>query len=79
MVIAHELGHAKNHDVLLGTRARARSGAVGAVGVLALLLDSAPAAPAVGHRGAADPAVVALVLALAGLGRLRWSARSRTP
>ena len=66
-MIAHELGHAKNQDVLLGT-ALAAVGAVGGVALLALLLDTRPAAAPLGHRGAADPAAVALLLALAALG-----------
>jgi STE24 endopeptidase len=67
LVIAHELGHAKNNDVLLGT-ALGSVGAVGAVAVLALLLDSARLRRWSGTGGVSDPAVVALVLALAGVG-----------
>ena len=39
VVVAHELAHAKNHDVLLGTGLGAL-GSVGGVALLALLLDS---------------------------------------
>jgi STE24 endopeptidase len=67
LVIAHELGHAKNNDVVLGT-ALGSVGAVGAVAVLALLLDSARLRRWSGTGGVSDPAVVALVLALAGVG-----------
>lgn len=68
-VVAHELGHARSHDVLLGTGLGALS-ALAAVAALALVLD----APAVRRRarvsGPADPAVVAVVLALTGVGGL---------
>lgn len=67
LIVAHELGHAKHGDVLRGT-------VVGAVGVgaaviaLALLLDTAWIRRRAGVRSAADPRVVALVLALTALG-----------
>ena len=41
VVIAHELGHAKDHDVLLGTTLAA-VGSVGAIALLALILDAEP-------------------------------------
>jgi STE24 endopeptidase len=65
-VVAHELAHARHHDVLVGTTL----GAVGvftAVGVLALVVG------AWGRRGGlsmADPAVVPLVMALVAVGGL---------
>lgn len=67
VVIAHELGHAKNNDVLLGTLLGS-VGAVGAVALLALVLDSERVRRASHTRGPADPAVVALLLALAAVG-----------
>jgi STE24 endopeptidase len=67
VVIAHELGHAKNNDVVLGT-ALGAVGSVGGVALLALLMDtdrlrrwSATTAPG-------DAAAVALVLALVAVG-----------
>ena len=68
-VIAHELAHAKNHDVLLGTSLGALGGAAG-VGLLALLLDSDLLRRRSAARGAADPAAAALVLALVAVGGL---------
>jgi len=67
VVIAHELGHAKHQDVLLGTSLGAVGG-VGAVALLALLLDDKRVQRRARVSGAADPAVVALVIALAGVG-----------
>jgi STE24 endopeptidase len=67
VVVAHELGHAKNDDVVLGT-GLAAVGSVAGVALLALLLDSGWLRRRSGTRGAADPAAVALVLALVGLG-----------
>ncbi len=69
LVVAHELGHARYDDVLTGTVLGA-VGAVAAVAVLALLLDSRRLCRRAGVRGAADPASVALVLALAAVGGL---------
>lgn len=67
VVIAHELGHAKHNDVLLGTTLGA-VGTVAGVAVLALLLDSAWLRRRAGVAGPGDPAVVAAVLALVALG-----------
>lgn len=67
VVIAHELAHAKNNDVVLGT-ALGAVGSIGAVALLALLLDSERLRRWSGTRGAPDPAAVALVLALAAVG-----------
>jgi STE24 endopeptidase len=67
VVIAHELGHAKNNDVAVGTAIGA-VGAVAACALLALLLDADPLRRRSGTEGANDPAAVALVLALVAVG-----------
>jgi STE24 endopeptidase len=67
VVVAHELGHARNDDVVLGT-GLAAVGSVGGVALLALLLDSERLRRWSGTGGASDPAAVALVLALVALG-----------
>lgn len=67
VVIAHELGHAKNDDVVTGT-ALAAVGAVGGVALLALLLDSRRLRRRAGTTGAGDPAAVLTVLALVAIG-----------
>ncbi len=67
IVIAHELGHAKYDDVLLGTGLGAVGGVVG-VCLLALLLDSETLRRRAAVLGPTDPAVVALVLALSAVG-----------
>lgn len=68
-VVAHELAHARNADVEIGT-ALGVAGTLAGIGLLALLLH----APAVRRRadvtGAGDPRVVALVLALSAFGSL---------
>jgi STE24 endopeptidase len=69
LVIAHELGHAKQDDVLVGTALGALGSVLG-VAVLALLLDAGWLRRVSGVAGPSDPAVVALVLALSGLGAL---------
>ena len=66
-VVAHELGHARHQDVLLGTGLGAL-GVLAGVAALALLLDSAPLRRRAGTGGAGEPTVVPLVLALAALG-----------
>ena len=68
-VVAHELGHARNHDVVLGT-ALGAAGAFLGVCLLALLLDSAALRRRAGVAGPGDPAVAALVLALVAAGSL---------
>ena len=67
VVVAHELGHARNNDVLTGTVLGA-VGAVVGVSLLALLLDSGVLRRRAGADGAADPAAIALVLALVAVG-----------
>jgi STE24 endopeptidase len=67
VVIAHELAHARNDDVVTGT-ALGAVGAVAGVALLALLLDSRRVRRWSGTHGPADPAAVVLLLALAGVG-----------
>lgn len=68
-VVAHELAHAANRDVLLGTGLGALAAVLG-VALLALVID----VPAVRRRadvdGPGDPAVVPLALALAAVATL---------
>lgn len=66
-VVAHELAHAKNHDVLLGTTLGA-VGVLGGTALLALLLDSRWLRRRAGVTGPADPLAVACVLALVATG-----------
>ncbi len=66
VVIAHELGHAKHDDVLLGTTLGSL-GAVGGVALLALLLDSRRLRRRA-HVRETDASVVPLVLVLVALG-----------
>lgn len=61
LVVAHELGHAKNEDVLVGTGLGAVGGAA-AVCLLAAALSAGPVLRRVGARGPGDPRVVAVVL-----------------
>ena len=67
VVVAHELAHAKHNDVLLGTGLGVLGG-IGGVALLALVLDTTWARRRSGTRGAADPAAVALLMALAAVG-----------
>ena len=67
VVVAHELAHAKNHDVLLGTGLGALA-SVGGVALLALLLDNRSLRSRAAVAGPADPAVVALLMALVAIG-----------
>ncbi|MDF9715919.1 M48 family metallopeptidase [Nocardioides sp. ChNu-153] len=66
-VVAHELAHAKNHDVAVGT-ALGAAGAVVGVGLLAALVGTPALRRRGGASGMADPAVVPLVLALLAVG-----------
>jgi STE24 endopeptidase len=66
-VVAHELGHARNHDVLIGTTLAAL-GSVAGVVLLALLLDSGWMQRRAAFSGAHDPRNVAAVLALVAVG-----------
>ncbi len=63
LVVAHELGHAKQRDVLHGTVIGALGGAAGII-ALSLLLSWAPLLKRVGAAGPGDPRVVPLVLFL---------------
>ncbi len=67
LVVAHELGHAENDDVLRGTLVGAL-GSVAAVTLLALLIESARTRRTAGYGGPRDAAVVPAVLALVSLG-----------
>lgn len=63
LVVAHELGHAAERDVLVGTLLGALGAAAAALG-LALVLSWTPLLRRAGADGMADPRVVPLVLAL---------------
>lgn len=66
-IVAHELGHARNHDVLVGTSLGA-AGSVFGVGLLALLIATPTLRRRSKAEGMADPAVVPLVVALVAVG-----------
>ena len=68
-VIAHELAHARHHDVVIGTGLAALGGVVG-VAALALLLDSARLRRRAGVAGPDEARAVPLVLALVAVGGL---------
>jgi STE24 endopeptidase len=72
VVVAHELGHARYGDVLLGTTLGSVA-TVGGVALLALLLDGRRLRARAGVQGAADPAVVVVVLVLVAIGGLAAS------
>lgn len=67
LVVAHELGHARRHDVVRGTVLGALAVAAGVV-LLGFVLDSRWLTRRARVRSAADPRVVALVLALVAVG-----------
>ena len=69
LVVAHELGHADEDDVLVGTLLGAL-GAAAAVVALALVLSWRPLLRRAGADGMADPRVVPLVLALVSVASL---------
>jgi STE24 endopeptidase len=64
LVVAHELGHAKRQDVLVGTTIAALLAAAGVCGLF-LLLSSRRVLEHVGASSAGDPRVLPLVLLLA--------------
>lgn len=66
LVVAHELSHVKHRDVLCGTLLGALAAAMG-VCFLGAALQSSGLLSRAGARGAGDPKIVALVLALAVL------------
>ncbi|RYE74837.1 MAG: M48 family peptidase, partial [Myxococcales bacterium] len=72
LVIAHELGHARDHDVAIGTTLGAVGVLIG-VGVLSLLLGSAGVRRRYDDVRAGDVAVVPLVLALSAVTALLTS------
>jgi STE24 endopeptidase len=63
LIVAHELGHAKERDVLVGTLLSAL-GAAAAVCALALVLSWTPLLRRTGADGMSDPRIVPAVLAL---------------
>jgi STE24 endopeptidase len=64
LVVAHELGHAKRQDVLVGTLVGALLAAAGVCGLF-VLLSSSRVLARVGASGPGDPRVLPLVLFLA--------------
>jgi STE24 endopeptidase len=68
-VVAHELGHARNHDVVIGTALGAAGAALGS-GLLGLLFSRRWLLDRAGATDAGAPEVVALLLALAAVGSL---------
>jgi STE24 endopeptidase len=68
-VVAHELGHARHHDVLLGT-VLGSAGVVLGSGLLGLVLGRRRILVRAGVRRPGQPEAVALVLALATIGSL---------
>jgi STE24 endopeptidase len=77
VVIAHELAHAKNRDVLIGT-GLAAVGALTVIPLLAVVLDAREVRRRIGISGAGDPAAVALLLAIFALGSLATSPLTNT-
>lgn len=69
VVVAHELGHARHHDVLKGTVLGA-TGVVLGSGLLGLLLSRRRLLDRAGVSDAGQPEVVALLLAIAAVGSL---------
>ena len=69
MIVAHELGHAKHDDVLLGTVLGALGTAFG-MGVLGILFTRRRLLDRVGVDSLGDPGAVPLLLALAVVGSL---------
>ena len=69
VVVAHELGHARNHDVVLGTVLGAVGVGVGS-GLLGLVLSRRRLLERAGVESPGQPEVVALLLALVAVGSL---------
>ncbi len=68
-VVAHELGHARHHDVLIGTVLGA-AGVVTGSGLLGLVLGLRRVRARAGIEDVGQPEAVALLLALAAVGSL---------
>lgn len=68
-VVAHELGHARHHDVLVGTALGAVGSAFG-IGLLGLVLSSRRFRSRSGGGGLGDPRTIPAVLMLAAIGAL---------
>ncbi len=68
-VVAHELGHARHQDVLVGTLLGALGSALG-VGLLGLIFSSSGLLRRLGVHGMGDPRAVPLLLALVAVGAL---------
>jgi STE24 endopeptidase len=68
-VVGHELGHARHHDVAIGTALGAAGAALGA-GLLGLVLPRRRLLDRAGVPGPGSPEAVALLLALAAVGSL---------
>jgi STE24 endopeptidase len=68
-VVAHELGHARHHDVLFGT-VLGSAGAVFGIGLLGLVLGRRRLLDRAGVQGPGRAEVVALLLALSVVGSL---------
>lgn len=66
-IVAHELGHAKHQDVLVGTVLAAAGGAFG-IGLLGLLIADGRLLRRAGVRSASDPRILPLLFALVALG-----------
>ncbi len=69
VVVAHELGHARHDDVVLGTGLGAL-GVLAAAGLAGLVLDRRRLLGRAGVRGGGEPEVAALVLAVVAVGSL---------
>lgn len=69
VIVAHELGHAKHDDVLIGTALAALGSALG-VGLLGWLLTSPWLLRRAGASGPGDPRIVGALLALVAVGTL---------
>lgn len=77
LVVAHELGHARHHDVAVGTALGAVGAAAGA-GLLGLVLSSSALRRRAGVESAGQPEVVPLLLALVAVGSLLASPLQNT-
>jgi STE24 endopeptidase len=69
VIVAHELGHAKHDDVLIGTALGALGAALG-IGLLGIVISRRRVLRRTGVTGLADPRAVPLLLALSVVGSL---------